>query len=123
MSAANFKSHGLNGEDPEVSSPLKPKKEANKNGQVESKSLSPEVENNTMSKGKWKKIAREKGKAQEVEKINKGPEVGKKRLESIEALTKAEGRDQKWVCGEDDNKNSIFLDEMAMATRQHRREK
>lgn len=49
MSAANFKSHGPSGEDPEVSSPLKPKKEANKDGQAESKGLSPEVENNTMS--------------------------------------------------------------------------
>ena len=60
-----------------------------------------------MSKGKWKKIAREKGKAQDVEMMNKGLEVGNKRLDSIEDLIKAEGRVQKKVYGEDDNKKKF----------------
>ena len=61
-----------------------------------------------MSKGKWKKIAREKGKAQDVEMMNKGLEVGNKRLDSIKDLIKAEGRVQKKVYGEDDNKKKKF---------------
>jgi len=73
-----------------------------------------------MSKGKWKKIAREKGKAQDVEMMNKGLEVGNKRLDSIEDLIKAEGRVQKKVYGEDNNKKKFnFFDEMVVATRQH----
>lgn len=60
---ANFKTLGSSNEDPELSSPLKPKKEAFKNSHANGKSPSPEVEKKTMSKGNWKKIAREKGKA------------------------------------------------------------
>ena len=92
MSAANFKTLGPCSEDSEVSSPLKPKKEAIKNSQVDEKGPSPEAEKETMSRGKWKKIAREKGKAQNEEMMNKGPEVRNKRLESIEDLIKAKGR-------------------------------
>ncbi|KAK9988823.1 hypothetical protein SO802_029062 [Lithocarpus litseifolius] len=93
MSAAKFKTCGPSKEDLEVCSPLKPKMEVNNNNQAKEKGLSPDADKKATGKGRLKKIAREKNKAQEVDMINQSPEVGKKRLGNIEVLTRAEGND------------------------------
>lgn len=115
MSAAKFEIHGPSKEDPEVCSPLMPKIEVNNKSQAQGKGLSPKKVKKITGKRSWKKIVREKGKAQEVNIINQSLGVGKKRLENIEALAKTEGRDQKCVSGEYDNNNSTSLDETAVA--------
>lgn len=123
MSVANIKTFGPSNEDQEVSNPLKPKKGVFKNRKADEKSLSPVGEMKTMSKGSWKTLVRERGKAQaqDVEMMNKSPKVGNKRHESIEDLIKAEGRMQKKACGKDDsNKSSILFNETAVTVRQHR---
>ena len=54
----------------------------------------------------------------------KGPDVGNKRVGCIEELLVAEGRSQKKTCGkENDSNDSDFLNETAVTSRQHRREK
>ena len=126
MSAAVFKTVGPSCEEPEVSSPIKSKKEALKIYQLNEMGLASEVEKEkeTISKGRWKKMAREKGKAQDEEMVFKGPEVGNKRTESIEELLEVEGRVQKKLRGEVcNNKISDFIDETAVTARQHYREK
>lgn len=45
-----------------------------------------------------KKIAREKGKAQDVELCGQAQEVSKKRKGNVEMLFKSEGRYQKRIC-------------------------
>ena len=45
-----------------------------------------------------KKIAREKGKAQVVEKFGQAQEVSKKRKGNVEMFLKSDGRDQKRLC-------------------------
>lgn len=118
MSTANFKTVGPCSEEPEVSSTIKSKKEALKEYQPNGMGLILEAEKETMSKGRWKKIAREKGKAQDEEMVLKGLEVGNKRMESIKDLIGVEGRVQKKVHGEEsNNKSSVFLDEMAVTAK------
>ena len=86
--------------------------------------LSLEAVNEPIFRGKWKKIAREKGKAQEEDMGLKGPNVGNKRRECLEDLLEAEGRVQKKVRrGESCNNSSDFLNEMVVSAKQHRREK
>ena len=71
-----------------------------------------------------KQIAREKGKAQEEDLGLKGPAVGNKRRDCMENLLEAEGRAQKKVRKVERCNNSLdFLDETAVFTKQHRREK
>ena len=121
MSATTFKNVGHCSEEPEVSSPIKAKKEALKECHPNGMGLSSKVEKESISRGKWKKIAREKGKAQDEEMVLKGPEVGNKRTECIKDLIEVEGRVQKKVCGgESYNKSSYFLNETTMTARQHR---
>ena len=83
-----------------------------------------EAEVEPISKGKWKKIAREKGKAQDVDMRMKGPNVGNKKVGCIKELLVSEVRSQKKTHGgECDNNGSDSLNETAMIARQHRREK
>lgn len=89
MSAANLKTYGTGKEESEVCSPFKPKKEASNNNQDKGKGLSPSADKIVTGKGGWKKLAREKAKAQEVDMINQSPRVGKKRIKDIEALIRA----------------------------------
>ena len=71
-----------------------------------------------------KKIAKEKGKAQEEDMGLKDPVVGNKRRDCMENLSKVEGRVQKKVCRvESCNNNSDFLDKTVMSAKQHRQEK
>ena len=83
--------------------------------------LSLEAVNELIFRGKWKKIAREKGKAQEEDMGLKGPDVGNKRRDCMENLTEAEERVQKKVRREEIcNNSSDFLNEMAVSAKQHR---
>ena len=83
-----------------------------------------EAEVEPISKGKWKKIAREKGKAQDVDMRMKGPNVGNKRVGCIEELLVAEGRSQKKTRGgESVNSGSDSLNKMVVTARQHCQEK
>ena len=80
--------------------------------------------NEPIFRDKWKKIAREKGKAQEEDLGLKGPAVGNKRRNCMESLLEDEGRAQKKVRKVERCNNSLdFLDETAVFTKQHRREK
>ena len=59
---------------------------------------------------KKKKIAREKGKAQVVEKFGQAQEVRKKRKGNVEMFLKSDGRDQKRLCeGENEGVNIYLL--------------
>ena len=59
---------------------------------------------------KKKKIAREKGKAQVVEKFGQAQEVRKKRRGNVEMFLKSDGRDQKRLCeGENEGVNIYLL--------------
>ena len=92
MAATTFKNAGPCSEELEVSSPIKAKKEALKKCHPNRMGLSSEAEKESISRDKWKKIEREKGKAQDEEMVLKGPEVGNKRTECIEDLIEVEGR-------------------------------
>ena len=109
--------------EPEVSSPVKVNEEATNEPILNS--LGPFlVEVEPISKGKWKKIAREKGKAQDMDMRIKGLNVGNKKVGCIEELLVVEGRSQKKARGgESGNNGSDSLKETVMIARQHRREK
>ena len=63
-----------------------------------------------MAEFKKKKIAREKGKAQVVEKFGQAQEVRKKRKGNVEMFLKSDGRDQKRLCeGENEGVNIYLL--------------
>ena len=81
MSVDIFKKGGPCNKESEVSSPVKANKKATKEPILNDISLSLEAETESISRGKWKKIAREKGKAQEVDIGLKSPDVGNKRVE------------------------------------------
>ena len=77
--------------------------------------------NEPIFRGKWKKFAREKGKAHEEDLGLKGPAVGNKRRNCMENLLEDEGRAQKKVRNVERCNNSLdFLDEMAVSAKQHR---
>ena len=119
-----FKKDGPCNIEPEMASPVKANKEAIKDPSLNGLGPNLEAEKEPISKGKWKKIAREKGKAQEVDMKLNGPEVGNKRVGCIEDLLIAECRSQKKVLGgERSNNDSNSLNETAVTARQHRREK
>ena len=58
---------------------------------------------------KKKKIAREKGKAQVVEKFGQAQEVRKKRKGNVEMFLKSDGRDQKRLCEGKNEGVNIYL--------------
>ena len=123
-SADTLSNGGPCSERSEKSSPTKALNETNKESHPNGLGLNLEVVNEPIFRGKWKKIAREKGKAQEEDMGLKGPVVGNKRRDCMENLSEAEGRAQKKVCRvESCNNSSDFLDETAVSTKQHRREK
>ena len=108
----------------EKSSPTKALNETNKESHPNGLGLNLEAVNEPIFRGKWKKIAREKGKAQEEDMGLKGSDVGNKRRDCMENLTEAEGRVQKKVHREESSNNSSdFLNEMVVSAKQHRREK
>ena len=108
----------------EKSSPTKALNETNKESHPNGLGLNLEAVNEPIFRGKWKKIAKEKGKAQEEDMGLKDPIVGNKRRDCMENLSKVEGRVQKKVCRvESCNNSSDFLDKTAMSAKQHRREK
>ena len=124
MSIDTFKNVGPCSEGPEMSSPIKAINETHKECHPSGMGLSLEAENEPIIRGKWKKIAREKGKAQEEDMGLKGPNVGNKRRECLEDLLEAEGRVQKKVRrGESCNNSSDFLNKMAVTAKQHCQEK
>ena len=110
--------------EPEVSSPVKVNEEATNEPILNSLGPFLEAEVEPISKGKWKKIAREKGKAQDMDMRIKGPNVGNKKVGCIEELLVVEGRSQKKARGgESGNNGSNSLKETVMIARQHRQEK
>ena len=124
MSTDIFKKGGPCIIEPEVSSPVKVNEEATNEPILNSLGPFLEAEVEPISKGKWKKIAREKGKAQDMDMRIKGLNVGNKKVGCIEELLVVEGRSQKKARGgESGNNGSDSLKETVMIARQHRREK
>lgn len=85
-----------------ATSPIKHKAEIKVNANNNNQIAGPAKERKGLSKGKWKKIARERGKAQDVDISAQAREVGKKRVDNIEALPKAEGINKKHLYEEKD---------------------
>ena len=79
-----------------------------------------------MGRAKLKKVAREVGKAQGAGMKPLEITVGIKRREDTERLAECEGRPQKRSCNEEGKNNASlcdnFIEETAVAARQHRRE-
>ena len=124
MSADTLKNVGPCSEGPEKSSPVKAINETNKECHPNGMGLSLEAINEFIFRGKWKKIAREKGKAHEEDMGLKGPDLGNKRRDCMENLLEAEGRVEKKVRREEScNNSSDFLNEMAVTAKQHCQEK
>ena len=121
MSADIFKKGGPCIIEPEVSSPVKVNEEATNEPVLNGLGPCLEAKVEPISKGKWKKIVGEKGKARDVDMRIKGPDVGNKRVGCIEDLLVAEGRSQKKAHGgESGNKGSDSLNETAVTARQRR---
>jgi len=104
-------------------SPVKPKEKKNTSEEVKKQELGPDQTKKPRAKGRLKKIAREKGKAQEVEILEQAQEVSKKKTCNIEMLIKSDGRAQKRICeGSYDRGGGDLLDETIVAAEQHRRD-
>lgn len=82
----------------EATSPIKPKAEIVANENNSFQTAGPADEGKGLSKGNWQKIARERGKAQDVDMSAQAHEVGTKRVGNIEALLEAEGIVKKRLC-------------------------
>lgn len=61
-------------------------------GQADKMGLNVVAEKEVTSIGRWKKLARDKGKVQDEEMVSDGPEIGNKRLGCIDDLIRDEGR-------------------------------
>ena len=123
-SADTLSSGGPCSERSKKSSPTKALNETNEESHPNRLGLNLEAVNEPIFRGKWKKITREKGKAQEEDMGLKGLVVGNKSRDCMENLSEAEGRAHKKVhkvgsC----NNSSDFLDETAVSAKQHCREK
>ena len=99
MSTDIFKKGGPCIIEPGVSSPVKVNEEVINDPVLNVLGPCLEAKVEPISKGKWKKIAREKGKAQDVDIRMKGPNVGNKRVGCIKELLVAEVRSQKKTRG------------------------
>ena len=115
----------MNTREKEEVSSLKPK-ETEINNSEEEEQAGPRKGKNRTGKGNLKKVAREAGKARGVGSSSLEIVVGAKRLEDTETLAEREGRPQKKSC-EKEGKNNVvfcenFVEESAVAARQHRRE-
>ena len=121
MLANIFKKGGPCIIEPGVSSPVKVNEEAINDPVLNVLGPCLEAKVEPISKGKWKKIAREKGKAWDVDMRIKGPDIGNKRVGCIEDLLVAEGRSPKKACGgESGNNGSDSVNETVVTARQHR---
>ena len=107
-----------NNEEIEVTSPLKTKIKDDKkeNGEVELGLSKGKI---GPSKGKWKKIAREIGKAHDVSMKAQELSVGMKRTETMDTLAKNEGRAQKKFCECEGRYKEKNVEETAVVARQH----
>ena len=81
----------------EVTSPIKPKTGTKVCEALSDQNASPDIKKKGPGKGKWKKIAREIGKAQDMEVSIQAHEVGNKRAEKIKDLLLTEGKASKRV--------------------------
>lgn len=79
----------------EVTSPMRPKEEKMISIGSKNQSAGPSEEGKGLSKGKLKKIARERGNAQDVDMSIQAHEVGKKRAGNLDALIETEGKNKK----------------------------
>lgn len=75
-----------------------------------------------LSTGNWQKIARERGKAQDVDMSAQAHEVGTKRVGNMEALLEAEGIVKKRLCEIKDYEGNHGDYGAAVSALQHRRE-
>lgn len=86
--------------------PIKPMEEIKAKKGNSNEIVGLDNEGKGLSKGNWKRLAREKGKAQDVDMNAQAHEVGKKRGGNLEALIEAEGIDKKGLCeGKDYGEN------------------
>ena len=86
--------------------PIKPMEEIKAKKGNSNEIVGLDNEEKDLSKGNWKRLAREKGKAQDVDMNAQAHEVGKKRGGNLEALLEAEGIDKKGLCeGKDCGEN------------------
>lgn len=116
------KGSGPSLEEQEVTSPIKPKAKIMTSTNSNNQSAGPAKEGKGLSKRKLKKIARERGKAQDVDMSTQVHEVGKKRVGNIEALIEAEGKNKKRLCegkGYEGNHEDYGV---VVSTLQHHRE-
>ncbi|KAL0012184.1 hypothetical protein SO802_007292 [Lithocarpus litseifolius] len=103
-------------------SPIKPMEKLNAKEDNSNQNMGPNNEGKGLSKGNWKRLAREKEKAQDVETNAEAHEVSKKRGGNLEALLEAEGIDKKRLCEGKKSEGNQSDSETAVSALQHRRE-
>lgn len=82
----------------EVTSPAKPRSAIVEDKKKKVLELGPDKEKKVQGKGKWKKVAREKDKSQNVDMEAQDSIEGKKMVGFIEGLEESKGRTQKRFC-------------------------
>ena len=109
-----------------MSSPLKPIIESGievqASGEAKEYKGNPRKGKKVGTKAKWKKIAKEVGKAQDAKMVMLSPKTSKKWLDNVENLFLIEGRSQKRVCDRNVDGSALFPDKTTVAAVQHRQE-